>query len=71
MASHKESYEGREIELEDETKLTINGKHIDYEHDSVSNKWSSRYLPYTQYGSLLDLAKAIARHAAEFSGGEK
>lgn len=70
MASHKETYEGCVIEIEDDTKLTINGKDIDYEHDGTENKWLSRYLPYTEYDSLLDLAKAIARHAAEFSGSE-
>lgn len=68
MAHHKETYEGYAIEIEDDAKLTINGKDIDCEHDSTEDKWSSRYLPYTRYGSLLELARAIARHSVEFSG---
>ncbi len=67
MASINQSYEGSEIEIEDDTNLTIDGKHIECEHDSLSGKWSSKYLPYTHYDSLLDLARAIARDAAEFS----
>lgn len=66
MASHRETYKGFEIDIEDDTKLTINGKEIDYEYDNVENKWSSRYLPYTRYDSLLELAQAIARDTVEF-----
>jgi hypothetical protein len=66
MVSYRETYEGFEIDIEDDTKLTINGKEIDYEYDNVENKWSSRYLPYSRYDSLLDLAQAIARDTAEF-----
>jgi len=67
MASFKETYQGCEIKIDNDTELTINGKHIDYEHNSVENKWSSRYLPYIDYDTLLDLARAIARDTVEFS----
>lgn len=67
MSNLKETLEGCSIEIKDETELTINGKHIDYEKDSIDNQWSSRYLPYTNYDSLLDLARAIVKDTSEFS----
>ena len=67
MPNHKETFQGCSIEIENETELTINGKLIDYEWNKVTDEWSSRYLPYTNYGSLLDLARAIARDTVEFS----
>lgn len=67
MASFKESYHGCEIEIENDTELTINGKQIDYQHNRIVNSWSSKYLPYTDYDTLLDLARAIARDTVEFS----
>ncbi len=67
MANQKEMFEGCEIEIKDDVNLTINGKEIDYEHDSTENKWSSRYLPYTKYDSLLDMGRSIARDTVEFS----
>ncbi|GJL76152.1 hypothetical protein [Nitrosomonas sp.] len=67
MAHHKEIFEDCEIEIKDDNKLLINSKEIDYEHDRDINKWSSRYLPYTRYDSLLEMARAIAQHTVEFS----
>lgn len=67
MANIKETFHGCDIDIENDTELTINGKHIEYEHSSTENKWSSSYLPYSDYDSLLDLARAIARDTVEFS----
>jgi hypothetical protein len=67
MSHHKEIFEGCNIEIKDDTDLSINGKEIVYEHDGTKNKFSSKYLPYTQYDSLLEMARAIARHTVEFS----
>lgn len=67
MANHKETFEGSVIEIKDPDKLTINGKEIDYKYDAAQNKWWSRYLPYTKYNSLLEMARAIVRDTAEFS----
>ncbi len=67
MAHHKEAFEGCTIEVKDDADLSINGKEIDYKHDEGGNKFSSKYLPYTQYDSLLELARAIAKHTVEFS----
>lgn len=71
MASHNETFEGCAIEIKDDVNLTINGKEIDYEHDNAQNKWISRYLPYTRYDSLLEMARAIARDTVEFSNAQE
>lgn len=67
MSHHQETFEGCTIEIKDDIDLTINGKVIDYEQDTAKKKFSSKYLPYTQYDSLLEMARAIARHTVEFS----
>lgn len=67
MTHHKEVFEGCNIEIKDDTNLSINGKEIEYEHDERKNKWSSKYLPYTQYDTLLEMAREIVKHTVEFS----
>lgn len=67
MANIKETFHGCDIEIENDTELTINGKHIEYQHNVPASKWSSSYLPYHDFDSLLDLARAIARDTVEFS----
>lgn len=67
MEPHKETYEGCEIEITSEAHLTINNKPIDYELDLSGKNWSSKYLPYSEYDSLSDLAKAIVSNTAEFA----
>lgn len=71
MADHKETFEGCTIEIKDDVNLTINGKVINYQYDPVKKKFSTRYLPYTQYDSLLEMARAIAQHSVEFSHVEE
>jgi hypothetical protein len=66
MKPHKETYKGCEIEISDGGNITINGKQIDYEYDAVRSKWSTRYLPYSHYDSLTDLAQAVVRDSEEF-----
>lgn len=66
MEPYKESYKGCEILISQNETLYINTKLIEYEHNASDNTWYSRYLPYTQYDSLLELAKAIASNAEEF-----
>lgn len=67
MATLTETFDGCEIIIEDDTDLTINGKLIDYEHNPDTGKWLSRYLPYTEYDNLIDLARAIIRDTVEFT----
>ena len=67
MAKIKENFDNCEIIIEDDDTLSINGKSIVYEKNADTGKWLSRYLPYTEYDSLLDLAKAIARDTVEFT----
>lgn len=66
MNAHQETYRGCDIEISTKGQLTINTKQIDYEFDTIEMKWSTRYLPYSQYSSLLELAKAVVRDTAEF-----
>ncbi len=67
MEPYKETYQGCKIDITSEAYLTINSKQIDYELDLSKKKWSSRYLPYSEYDSLSDLAKAIVSNTAEFT----
>jgi hypothetical protein len=66
MKPHKETYKGCAIDISGDGNITINGKQIDYEYDSVRSKWSTRYLPYSHYDSLTDLAQAVVRDSEEF-----
>lgn len=67
MNPHKETFKGCEIDISAEGNMTINGKQIDYEFDAGLKKWSTRYLPYSQYDSPLDMAKAVVRDTEEFA----
>ncbi len=67
MTNHKEMFEGCATEIKADENLTINGKEIEYEYDAEHKKWSSRYLPYVQYNTLLEMARAIVRDTVEFS----
>lgn len=66
MISRQQTYKNRVITIED-NNLFIDQKEIEYEHDPQRQKWSSRYLPYTQYDSLDDLAKALIVDTVEFN----
>ncbi|MEO6421996.1 MAG: hypothetical protein ABIR84_04755 [Candidatus Nitrotoga sp.] len=67
MAHHKEMFKDQNIEIKDDINLSINGKEIIYKYDQVKNKFYTKYLPYTQYDSLLEMARAIAQYSVEFS----
>jgi HSP20 family molecular chaperone IbpA len=67
MSIYEQRFEGCDIKIESERQLTIDGKEIEYEKLQETQQWSSRYLPYTQYESLIDLAKAIIRDTSEFT----
>lgn len=62
-----EIFDNCKIIIENDTALSINGKHIVYEYNPTTKKWLSMYLPYTEYDSLLNLAKAIVRNTVEFT----
>lgn len=66
MNISEEMYENCQIQIEDGIRLFINQKEIEYDRDEDNEKWSSRYLPYTQYDSLGALARAIISDTAEF-----
>ncbi len=67
MSTHKETYLECKIEIKNDSYLSINNKNIEYKYDCDNKKWSSKYLPYTQYDSLLELSKAITKHSVEFT----
>jgi hypothetical protein len=67
MATIKETFDNCEIIIQDDVALSINGKPIGFKKNTETGKWLSRYLPYTEYDSLLDLAKAIVRDTVEFT----
>lgn len=67
MNPYKENFQGREIEISADGNLTINAKQIIYEFDSSRSKWSTRYMPYSHYDSLMDLARAVACDTEEFA----
>lgn len=67
MPTHTETFLGSKIEVTDSQELTIDGKLLQPTFDAATQQWSSQYLPYTTYSSLLDLAHAIVRDTEEFS----
>ncbi len=67
MANHKETYLSCQIEIKDNNQLRINKKNIEYDYDDSQRKWSSKYLPYSSYDSLLELSKAITKDSVEFT----
>lgn len=66
MAKLTEDYKNCTIEVDDNDRLTIQNKPIEYEYDVDTDTWSSQYLPYTRYPSLIELAHAIAGETLEF-----
>ncbi len=71
MPKVSKEVKGHRVEIDDDDNLSVAGKEIDYQHDSAAKKWSSNYLPYSQYDSLEDLADAIATHTEEFKAPEE
>ena len=66
MAKMTETYEGCDIEIEDNKKLLINDKEIEIEYEEENDTWLTRYLPYNTFNSLDELAKAIISNTSEF-----
>jgi len=67
MSTIKELFDDCKIIIEDDKSLTINGKQIDQIYNPDSGKWVTKYLPYTEYDNLLDLAQAVIRDTVEFT----
>ena len=61
------THSGCDIQIDEDNKqLTISGKPIELIWDHVKGQWSSRHLPYSNYDTILALAKDIAEHSADF-----
>ncbi|PCH98005.1 MAG: hypothetical protein COB85_02350 [Bacteroidetes bacterium] len=72
MAEQKETFKGFEIVIDDNDKLTIDGASIEVAQSDEGNYYTN-YLPYTEYASLMELAKQTVDKAPGFdtiSGGE-
>jgi hypothetical protein len=67
MTTHTETYLGCEIEIQDDKQLKINSKLIDTDFDAERKKWSTRYLPYSEFDSLEELSRAVTRDSVEFT----
>ena len=50
---------------DDQDKLTINDRQIDVSK-AESGKYITSYMPYTEYESIIDLAKQVIEKAADF-----
>ena len=70
MKTHKEVYANCTIKIINDTDLHIQNKPIHYQHDVDTGMWSSSFLPYTQYSSLIELAQSIVKDTLEFSTTE-
>lgn len=66
MTKHTEEIANCTIIIDDDDNLTIQNKPIDYEYEADTGTWSSHYLPYSHYESLVELARAIASETLEF-----
>ena len=67
MKKHSEEYANCTIEIDKNGALKIQNKPVEYTYDSDTKSWSSDYLPYTSYPSIIELARAIAGDTLEFS----
>ena len=66
MKKHSEEFANCAIEIDKDSNLTIQKKPIEYTYDGDTKTWSSHFLPYTSYPSLIELARAIAGDTSEF-----
>ncbi|MCK5888429.1 MAG: hypothetical protein KAG19_00635 [Methylococcales bacterium] len=66
MTTMTETFDGCEITIEGDT-VTINSRQIDCEYSNDSKKYSTSYLPYSDYSNLLTLAKDVIRNTVEFT----
>lgn len=65
MAAQQETFKGFEIVIDAENNLRIGDQSIDV-HRSDDGKFYTPYLPYTQYDSILELAKQVVDKAPDF-----
>lgn len=65
MAEQKETFKGFEIVIDNNDNLTVHDKSIDVEQTEDGNYYTS-YLPYTQYATLMELAKHVVDKTPDF-----
>ena len=58
----EETYKGKKIEIKGENnnkKLYVDGKQIEFILDNTSGTFSCQRLPYTRYSSLEEIGRAL------------
>ena len=66
MPEQKETYKGFKIVIDDgQNKLTIDDKEIDVS-EAEPGSYITSYMPYTEYKSIMELAKQVIEKAADF-----
>lgn len=65
MPQKKDIYKGFEIVTEDDSRLTIAGRRIDFEK-TVGGKYYTRILPYSEFDTLIELARHVVEDSADF-----
>ena len=67
MKKHSEEFANCTIEIEENGSITIQNKPVECVYDADTKTWSSHFLPYSGYPSIIELARAIAGDTLEFS----
>ena len=66
MPEQSETHKGFKIVIDDDQdKLTIDDRQIDVSK-AESGRYITSYMPYTEYESIMDLAKQVIEKAADF-----
>lgn len=67
MPEQRETYKGKEVVANDDaTWLTIGGTQVEVSLDERSGRYQTRHLPYTDYESVLELAKQMIDNVPRF-----
>ncbi len=67
MTTVTETHHNKTINILDDKQLSIEGKSIPLDFDHETGKWSTHFLPYTQYDDLVTMAKQIIDDSEEFN----
>lgn len=71
MPEQRENYKGKEIVIDtgdDQIQVRIDGSEIEVARDEVSGRYVTSLLPYTDYSSVVDLAKDVSDNVPDFAG---
>ena len=69
MAEERETYKAWEIIAtadDNEVRISIGGREVEVTREDRSKRYSTNLLPYTDYQSLVELAKQVIDHVPDF-----